>query len=89
MKSIKTVSKHGSICYENEDGQYHREDGPAIEWSNGYKAWVINGQYHREDGPARIWPDGTERYYLNNKWRSKEDWEQEVFKNRLNRIKDL
>jgi hypothetical protein len=89
MKSIKTVDEHGAIRYENEDGQYHREDGPAIEWSNGYKAWLINGQYHREDGPARIWPDGTERYYLNNKWRSKEDWEQEVFKNRLNRIKDL
>jgi hypothetical protein len=21
----------------------HREDGPACEWSNGYKAWYING----------------------------------------------
>ena len=25
-------------------GKYHREDGPAIELADGYKAWFINGK---------------------------------------------
>ena len=38
--------------YKNESGQYHRTDGPAIEWNDGDKVWFINGKFHREDGPA-------------------------------------
>ena len=34
------------------NGKFHREDGPAIEWSNGDKEWYLNGRRHREDGPA-------------------------------------
>ena len=30
------------------NGQRHREDGPAIEWASGYKAWYINGKYQDE-----------------------------------------
>lgn len=30
----------------------HREDGPAIEWDDGSKEWVLDGRYHRDDGPA-------------------------------------
>jgi hypothetical protein len=37
--------------YKNESGQYHREDGPAVEYNNG-KYWYINGLKHRTDGPA-------------------------------------
>jgi len=25
------------------NGKYHREDGPAIEYRNGYNAWYLNG----------------------------------------------
>ena len=25
------------------NGQYHREDGPAIESDDGFKAWYLNG----------------------------------------------
>jgi hypothetical protein len=25
------------------NGKLHREDGPAIEYSNGFKVWYING----------------------------------------------
>ena len=38
--------------YRNELGQYHRTDGPAIEYVSGEKHWYINGQLHRTDGPA-------------------------------------
>ena len=26
------------------NGELHREDGPAIEWSDGTKKWWINGK---------------------------------------------
>ena len=50
----------------------HREDGPAIEYSDGEKVWCINGKLHREDGPAVDDPDGTRKWYINDK-RHRED----------------
>ena len=26
------------------DGKFHREDGPAIEYADGYKEWWLNGK---------------------------------------------
>jgi antitoxin component YwqK of YwqJK toxin-antitoxin module len=44
----------------------HREDGPAVEYSDGTKSWYLNGQLHREDGPAAEWADGKNKeWYLN------------------------
>ena len=37
----------------NKANQLHRLDGPAVEVSDGYKAWCQNGQLHRLGGPAR------------------------------------
>jgi hypothetical protein len=48
-----------------------------------------NGLRHREDGPARIWPDGDVWYYLNGIEYTKEEYETEVAKLKLGRIKDL
>jgi hypothetical protein len=31
----------------------HRENGPAIEWSDGRKDWYIDGIKHRKDGPSQ------------------------------------
>jgi hypothetical protein len=59
------------------NGKYHREDGPAVEWTDGSKEWWINGEYHREDGPAIEYPNGTKQWYLNGKQVS---WK-EVFHN--------
>jgi hypothetical protein len=47
------------------NGKLHREDGPAIEHSNGDKYWYLNGKRHREDGPAIEYADGTKYWYLN------------------------
>ena len=30
--------------YWRLNGQYHREDGPAIEYPNGRKYWFLNGK---------------------------------------------
>jgi hypothetical protein len=35
-----------------KEGKLHREDGPAIIWTDGYKSWYKEGKYHRENGPA-------------------------------------
>jgi hypothetical protein len=50
------------------NGEYHREDGPAIECPNGTKEWILNGKRHREDGPAIEHSDGTKHWILNNKY---------------------
>ena len=47
------------------NGKIHREDGPAIEFKDGYKAWCLNGKRHREDGPAVEYADGTKFWWLN------------------------
>src|ERR1700677_2010702 len=49
------------------NGKWHREDGPAIEYTNGDKEWYLNGKWHREDGPAIEYADGTKKWYLDNK----------------------
>ena len=43
----------------------HREDGPAVEWASGSKAWWINDKLHREDGPAIEYADGGKAWYVN------------------------
>jgi hypothetical protein len=46
-------------------GRYHREDGPAIEHSDGSAEWWKNGVRHREDGPALINVDWSQEFWLN------------------------
>ena len=47
------------------NNQLHREDGPAIEYSNGSKSWYLNDQLHREDGPAVEYSNGSKFWFLN------------------------
>jgi len=50
------------------NGIRHREDGPAIEYSDGTKEWYLNGEFHREDGPAIEYPDGQKEWCLNGNY---------------------
>jgi len=50
--------------YDNGDkiwflnGEFHREDGPAIEYANGNKYWYLNGKRHTEaEFNAKMNPD--------------------------------
>jgi hypothetical protein len=52
-KTFKTAYGKYTI-WTNEKMEFHREDGPAIEWSSGDKQWWMNGKCHRLDGPASI-----------------------------------
>ena len=61
----KEIDEDGTICYFNEKNEYHREDGPAVEYTSGNKFWCKNGEFHREDGPAIEYADGTKYWYKN------------------------
>jgi len=54
------------------NGMYHREDGPAVEWSDGDKEWWIRNKLHRVGGPAIEMADGQKEWWLNNKLHRKD-----------------
>ena len=61
------VFDNGAICWYNQKGQYHREDGPAVEYA-GTKHWFKNDKYHREDGPAVEYADGSKSWWKNGQY---------------------
>jgi hypothetical protein len=69
--STLIVDETTKRCY-NESGQLHKEDGPAVEYTDGYKCWWLNGEKHREDGPAVEHADGTKEWWLNGKLHRKD-----------------
>jgi|TARA_R110000851_G_scaffold79898_2_gene176069 hypothetical protein len=32
------------IIFWQQDGELHRDDGPALEWPDGDRAWYLHGQ---------------------------------------------
>ena len=53
--------------WRNLGGAFHRDNGPAIEYTNGNKYWYMNGKIHREDGPAVEYTNGSKYWYMNGK----------------------
>ena len=49
------------------NGLLHREDGPAIEYTNGNKSWYKNGKPYRKDGPVVECGSGDKSWYKNDK----------------------
>lgn len=64
--------KERRVNYFDKKGQYHRTDGPAVEYSNGDREWRIKGLLHRTDGPALEWNKIYKQWYINGK-RHRED----------------
>ena len=70
---------NGAICYF-KNGNFHREDGPAITYADGGKYWYLNGLSHRESGPSDIYANkykiwrykdflfGTGNNFTNTSW---------------------
>lgn len=69
-KPVRNVDEFGLISWKL-NGQYHREDGPALEYPSGSKAWLRYGEFHRDDGPAIERPREEfpylADYYINGK----------------------
>ena len=65
MKEYKVRVHIDRTEWLNKDGYLHREDGAAVEYTNGNKEWWLNGLLHREDGAAIEWADGSKSWWLN------------------------
>jgi len=62
----KTGSYGDKFYFKNPEKTIrHRTDGPATEFSDGYKAWYVNGVLHRVDGPAIEHVRGDKTWYIN------------------------
>ena len=75
---VKVDDGGNKFWYFND--QYHREDGPAVEYSDGSKEWYLNGKYHREDGPAVECASGTKLWFLNGVKLSETKWRKQTQK---------
>lgn len=81
MKEYKVVvDDEGTRRWYNQEGNIHREDGPAVEWTDGSNWWYINGNVHREDGPAIEDVNGEKIWYING-----QELTEEEFNNRNNK----
>ena len=68
----------GNKYWYNKEDRYHREDGPAIESTDGSKSWYLNGLIHREDGPALDYSSGYKAWYLKGKKYTEEEFNQKM-----------
>jgi hypothetical protein len=71
MQKIK-IDKVGNKKYYWNGQLLHREDGPAVEYTNGGEEWYLHGKRHREDGPAAEYANGDKHWYLHGQ-RHRED----------------
>jgi hypothetical protein len=60
----KEADGRGNVRYYDKRGQFHRDDGPAIEHANGDKYWYQHGKRHRDDGPAIEYADGGRSWWI-------------------------
>ena len=51
-----------------KDGKLHREDGPAVIYTDGAQVWYKDGKRHREGGPAVIDTNGDQVWYVNDRF---------------------
>jgi hypothetical protein len=65
MKNGLIIDQLGKRYFLND--LIHREDGPAVEYSNGGKEWWLHNQLHREDGPAIEYLNGDKTWWINGK----------------------
>ena len=71
-ESQMEVDENGDKTWTNKQGQLHRLNGPAADYTNGAKEWWVNGKRHREDGPAIKWEDGHQEWWINGKLHRKD-----------------
>ena len=58
----------GSRISINDEGQLHRENGPAIIYPGGTKEYFLNGKRHRIDGPAIEYRGKDFEYWYEGKY---------------------
>jgi hypothetical protein len=78
MKSKLTIDQYGTKRWRLPNGNLHREDGPACEYSGGGKWWYLNGQLHREDGPACEYTNGYKAWYINDREYTEQEYKYKI-----------
>ena len=73
INTNESVNQNGDKFWRQND-QYHRTDGPAIEFSNGDKFWYCNNKLHRVDGPAVVYSHGNKSWYIHGQKYSEKDF---------------
>ena len=63
--SNSVIDEDGDKVWTNDEGLFHRLDGPAIEYANGDKSWYFEEKRHRIDGPAVEHADGCIEFWEN------------------------
>lgn len=58
-----TLGKGDQVIFHLQNGQLHRDDGPAVEWADGGQEWWQHGEMHRDDGPSMEYIDGTKAWH--------------------------
>jgi len=66
---IKTTSRGTKLYYKDKEKTIlHREDGPAVEHTDGYREWYLNNKLHRMDGPAVEYANGRRMWFVNDEF---------------------
>ena len=61
------IDRYGNKFYykDRKMKNLHRNDGPAIECPDGYKAWWVDNKRHRLDGPSIECVAGYKEWWVN------------------------
>jgi len=57
----REVTETGTVIYRDDDGKYHREDGPAIEYPSGFKIYYNHGkkvkkeEFEKKEAHRHFW----------------------------------
>lgn len=68
MSSKLKIDEWGTKRWHNKKGEYHRIDGPAIEWWDGDRWWCVDGRFHRIEGPASEFSNGRKEWWIKDKY---------------------
>jgi hypothetical protein len=60
------VYADGTKIWYNSHKEWHRDDGPAVEYASGDKLWCQNDKRHRENGPAWESIGGNKFWFIND-----------------------
>ena len=73
------IDEYGTIrWYKFDTNERHRENGPAIVYPDGTKAWYLDDKCHRENGPAIEHSNGNKYWFLNGEELTEEEFNQRM-----------
>ena len=85
MSSTKYYYKDGTTSTTLDVSKpLHREDGPAIEYTDGTRNWIVDNKLHRIDGPAIVYANGDKQWFVDNN-----HYLQEGFNKLIKEVKEL